>query len=280
MTNQKTDDFLTLDKLRAEVEPILNHICIVFDSDIGRLVGVAEDDRDFYYVVDRIRGGRTLYSAVGPVVSLKGAIPEDRYASMDGIHTVNGCPAVERMVVLDIQEASEVAEDPWTVADTILARKILRNLGYATEPKSACTSAADSMEPGADERVDRIAKILADAKAEANLQTQSFDLVAHLHRQRDFSLRTFGPGDCAARLLDHIRKELLEIEASPTDITEWVDVVMMALDGAWRAGYMPEAVAQAIADKQGVNEARQWPDWQKSDPDKAMEHVRQRTDEG
>lgn len=132
MTSKKTEGFLTLDNLRREVEPKLNHICIVFDSDIGRLVGVTEDDRDFYYVVDRIRGGRTLYSAVGPVVSLKGAIPEDRYASMDGIHTANGCHAVERMVVQGVQENCVVAEDSWTVADTILARKILRNLGYAT----------------------------------------------------------------------------------------------------------------------------------------------------
>lgn len=88
-----------MEKLRAEVEPILNHICIVFDMEIGRLVGVAEDAQDFYYLVDRIQGGRTQYSAVGSVISLKGVIPEDRYSSMDGIHTVNGCPAVERMVV-------------------------------------------------------------------------------------------------------------------------------------------------------------------------------------
>jgi hypothetical protein len=152
MTNKSAEDFLTLDKLRTEVEPILNHICIVFDSDVGRLVGVAEDKNDLYYVVDRIRGGRTPYSAVGPVVSLKGRIHNDRYVSMDGIHELNRCPAVERMVVLDIQETGMVAEDPWTVGDTVLARKILLNLGFAMHP---------SMEPGADERVDRIAKMLA-----------------------------------------------------------------------------------------------------------------------
>ncbi|MHB1642040.1 MAG: dATP/dGTP pyrophosphohydrolase domain-containing protein [Acidithiobacillus sp.] len=271
MTNKNPEGFLTLERFRAEVEPIRNHICIVFDGDIGRLVGVTEDERDLYYVVDRIRGGRTLYSAVGPVVSLKGAIPKDRYASMDGIHTVNGCPAVERMVVQGVQEAGVVAEDSWTVADTILARKILRNLGYATEP---------SMEPGADERVDRIANILADAKAETNLQTQHFDLVVHLHRQRDFSLRTFGPGERTAGVLDHIRKELIEIEADPKDITEWVDVVLLAMDGAWRAGHTPKEIAKAITDKQSHNESRQWPDWRTAEPGKAIEHVRQKTDEG
>lgn len=71
----------------------------------------------------------------------------------------------------------------------------------------------------------------------------AFDLVAHLHRQRAFSQRTFGPGARAQGVVDHIRKELCEIEADPTDLTEWVDVVLLALDGAWRAGYEPEQIA-------------------------------------
>jgi hypothetical protein len=62
------------------------------------------------------------------------------------------------------------------------------------------------------------------------------DLIQHLFRQRDFSLRTFGPGQRTHGVLDHIRKELAEIEAKPADLTEWVDVILLALDGAWRAG--------------------------------------------
>src|SRR3990172_1988827 len=54
-----------------------------------------------------------------------------------------------------------------------------------------------------------------------------FDLIAHLHRQRAFSLNTFGPGDRAAGISDHIRKELTEIEAEPTDLKEWVDVILL-----------------------------------------------------
>ena len=98
-----------------------------------------------------------------------------------------------------------------------------------------------------------------------------FDLVAHLHRQRDFSLRTFGPA--YSGVLDHIRKELKEIEAAPDDLTEWVDVVLLALDGAWRAGHEPEAIARAIADKQRRNELRTWPDWRTVEDGKAIEHV-------
>ncbi len=106
-------------------------------------------------------------------------------------------------------------------------------------------------------------------------KAKTFNLVAHLYRQRDFSLRTFGPGERTAGVLDHIRKELVEIEADPADITEWVDVILLALDGAWRAGHAPEAIASAITDKQTRNEARQWPDWRTAEPGKAIEHVRE-----
>ncbi|MDA8119290.1 MAG: DUF550 domain-containing protein [Gammaproteobacteria bacterium] len=77
--------------------------------------------------------------------------------------------------------------------------------------------------------------------------TASYDLVAHLHRQRAFSERTFGPGSRADGVLDHIAKELREIAAHPADLEEWIDVVLLALDGAWRAGYTPEAIASALA---------------------------------
>lgn len=102
----------------------------------------------------------------------------------------------------------------------------------------------------------------------------SFDLVAHLERQRTFSLKTFGPGTRAAGVIDHIRKELREIEADPTDVEEWIDVIILAFDGAWRAGFEPARIVEAIIAKQTKNEARRWPDWRTADPDKAIEHDR------
>jgi protein-tyrosine-phosphatase len=101
-----------------------------------------------------------------------------------------------------------------------------------------------------------------------------FDLVAHLERQRAFSFRTFGPGARTKGVVDHIRRELTEVEKSPADLMEWVDVILLALDGAWRAGHEPAAIAAGIAAKQARNEGRQWPDWRTADPDKAIEHVR------
>lgn len=102
-----------------------------------------------------------------------------------------------------------------------------------------------------------------------------FDLVRHLHRQRDFSYRTFGPGPRVKGVIEHIRKELIEIEAAPLELEEWVDVILLALDGAWRAGYTPEAIADGIESKQARNEARAWPDWRTQSPDRAIEHVRE-----
>jgi len=99
-----------------------------------------------------------------------------------------------------------------------------------------------------------------------------FDFVSHLERQRSFSLATFGPGMRTAGVIDHIRKELQEVEAQPTALEEWVDVILLALDGAWRAGHEPAAIAAAIAAKQAKNECREWPDWRTAPADKAIEH--------
>jgi hypothetical protein len=101
-----------------------------------------------------------------------------------------------------------------------------------------------------------------------------FDLIAHLRRQRAFSECTFGPGSRLAGVLDHLRKELREVEAKPTDISEWIDLVLLAFDGAWRQGFTPEQIATALAAKQARNEARTWPDWRTMPEGKAIEHDR------
>lgn len=101
-----------------------------------------------------------------------------------------------------------------------------------------------------------------------------FDLVAHLERQRAFSQQTFGPGQRTQGVLDHIRKELVEIEASPSDLSEWIDVVLLALDGACRAGFSSQEIASALGAKQTRNEARTWPDWRTADPNKAIQHTK------
>ena len=97
---------------------------------------------------------------------------------------------------------------------------------------------------------------------------------AHLDHQREWSEATFGPGSRLHGVLDHIRKELGEIEADPTDLSEWVDVIILAFDGAWRAGWEPQEIINAIKAKQAKNEARTWPDWRTMSADQAIEHDR------
>lgn len=101
-----------------------------------------------------------------------------------------------------------------------------------------------------------------------------FDMVALLKRKHAFSLKTFGPGLRTAGVLDHIRKELAEIEKDPLDIYEWVDVIALAIDGAMRHGATAEGLCDAIAIKQRIVESRTYPDWRTADPTKGIEHVR------
>lgn len=100
------------------------------------------------------------------------------------------------------------------------------------------------------------------------------DFYAHLARQEKWSRKTFGPGTRTRGICDHIRKELLEIEDDPRDLEEWIDVVMLALDGAWRTGATPTEIIRALGAKQTKNEGRNWPDWRSADPNKAIEHVK------
>jgi hypothetical protein len=98
-------------------------------------------------------------------------------------------------------------------------------------------------------------------------------LVAYLDRHMAWSLTTFGSGSRTKGLTAHIRKELLEIEAAPYDLEEWIDVVILALDGAWRAGYMPEQIVTALHAKQAKNFKRTYPNPESQD--RPSEHIRE-----
>lgn len=112
-----------------------------------------------------------------------------------------------------------------------------------------------------------------------------FDLEAHLTRQMVFSRATFGPGARTDGVLDHMTKEIEEVRKSNGSADEWVDLVILALDGLtrelWSIG-QNKGLAHEIAivacwmirDKQGRNELRNWPDWRTAPKDKAIEHVR------
>ena len=106
----------------------------------------------------------------------------------------------------------------------------------------------------------------------------AFDLTSHLRRQIWFSARTFGPGDRTEGVVDHIRKELNEVladrQAGKPTLSEWVDVIILAFEGAWRSGATPAEIVGAMGAKQTKNEARTWPDWRPIPAGKAIEHDR------
>lgn len=99
-------------------------------------------------------------------------------------------------------------------------------------------------------------------------------IVEILRRQIPWSTRTFGEGRRTKGITDHIAKELEEIRAEPDDLMEWVDVILLGLDGAWRAGYTASEVQEAIQAKQRYNMDRIWPRFKGEVPDQAIEHVR------
>jgi hypothetical protein len=115
------------------------------------------------------------------------------------------------------------------------------------------------------------------------------DFQTHLTRQIVFSKTTFGPGARTKGVIDHIRKELIEVEESGGSANEWVDVVILALDGLtrqiWHGTPMPISAEKAasiavdmILFKQHKNERRDWPDWRTQSQDAAIEHVQGKHD--
>ena len=100
------------------------------------------------------------------------------------------------------------------------------------------------------------------------------NLIKHINRQIIFSIRNFGPGKRTLGLIDHIKKELNEIQDAPDDLEEWIDVILLAIDGAWRSGHTDKKIVDGLDAKLLKNEKRTYPDWRTADPNKAIEHIR------
>lgn len=96
-------------------------------------------------------------------------------------------------------------------------------------------------------------------------------LEEYLEQQKEWSDRTFGHGLRTVGITRHIEKELAEIRARPHDLSEWADVIILALDGYWRHGGKPADIMEHLAAKQDQNFAREW---QAQCDDEPTEHVR------
>lgn len=104
---------------------------------------------------------------------------------------------------------------------------------------------------------------------------RSFSLWTYISSQIAWSSKTFGPPRGTKGVIDHIKKEVLEVESNPSDITEWIDLIILSLDGAWREGFTPEQIITALQAKYEINIRRKWPDWRESNPEKAIEHIKE-----
>lgn len=80
-----------------------------------------------------------------------------------------------------------------------------------------------------------------------------------IENQRTWSEATFGRGDRAAAILSHIECEVKEVRQCPSDLEEWVDIILLSIDGARRQGYTGVEIVSAILEKQGINKRRSWP---------------------
>lgn len=87
---------------------------------------------------------------------------------------------------------------------------------------------------------------------------QPFDLAEFIDEKYEWSRRVFGPDIRTEGIVNHIKKELVEIIDDPSDLEEYVDVIFLALDGASRAGYSGTAVVDAILKKHAKNVQRRW----------------------
>lgn len=120
----------------------------------------------------------------------------------------------------------------------------------------------------------------------------SDDFIDLIARQAEWSDNTFGPTTREKGVIAHIRKELAEIEQDPSDIYEWIDVMILAIDGAWRQiaysgrdgnsnhlnGMDYRKIAEILLGvymmKCKTNRERVWPDWRNFSSDAPIEHDR------
>jgi hypothetical protein len=95
-----------------------------------------------------------------------------------------------------------------------------------------------------------------------------------IERNKAWSSATFGTNKRTLGLIKHIQKELAEIEADPEDLTEWVDVILLGMDGYWRHGGRPDQLLNTLITKSEINYMRVYP--MPPNDDEAMEHDRSR----
>jgi hypothetical protein len=145
---------------------------------------------------------------------------------------------------------------------------------YWSRKSAAIASGADVEEvPSIGETIMALRQRLDAAEASAKRMDS---LARFFDSKMEWSVQVFGPGNSYSGIVEHIRKELNEIELKPSDLEEWIDVVLLAMDGAWRsAGASGHIFVAGILAKDEKNRKRKWPDWRTLAPGQVSEHVRE-----
>jgi len=99
-----------------------------------------------------------------------------------------------------------------------------------------------------------------------------YKLSHYLKDQIFWSRKTFGEGKRTLGIIKHIQKELKEIEENPEDLSEWIDVIILALDGYWRHGGDYKQIMSRLKRKQFENFKREYPF--PISEDEPSEHIR------
>lgn len=115
---------------------------------------------------------------------------------------------------------------------------------------------------------------IEDFERVAELAEKSCFMTEFLRDQEEFSTKTFGPQYNPKRVLNHLKKEVVEVEENIGSLEEWTDIAILALEGARRSGATNEQIMQAMRAKLEKNKKRVWPDWRESSGDDPICHVK------
>ena len=95
----------------------------------------------------------------------------------------------------------------------------------------------------------------------------------------EWSKQAYGPGMRTEGICKHIEKELAEVRKDPTDPEEWVDIILLALNGIQRLDIGGEKILDWFFMKVDKNVARKWPDWRTMDENVPIEHKKDEEDD-
>lgn len=112
-----------------------------------------------------------------------------------------------------------------------------------------------------------------DEPISAQAQQLGYALTQLAASQSLWSQQTFGADTVQGPLmaLRHLRKEVAEAIAMPSDPLEYADLLLLTIDAARRAGLSIDSLVQVAAQKHEINRRRSWGPIERDQP---VEHIR------